>query len=35
MIKLLIGIVCGAVLGVVGCVIWFVWFINRKGGIFR
>lgn len=35
MIRLLIGLGCGAVLGVVGTAAWLVWYLNKDGGIFR
>lgn len=28
-------LVCGATLGVAGLAAWFVWYMNRNGGLFR
>lgn len=31
MIKLMLGIAVGIFLGIGGCLIWFVWYFNRRG----
>lgn len=35
MIKVLAALACGAVLGVTGLYVWFVWHVQSKGGMFR
>lgn len=35
MIRTLGLLACGATLGVIGCVVWFVWYMNRNGGLWR
>lgn len=35
MIKILAVLACGAVLGVVGCAVWLIWYVQRDGGMFR